>query len=40
MDLVSSLEKSLGRRVDIVTEGSLSPYIRPYVEKEVRWHEV
>ena len=40
MDLVFSLEKSLGRRVDIVTEGSLSPYIRPYVEKEVRWYEV
>ena len=40
MDLVFSLEKSLGRKVDIVTEGSLSPYIRPYVEKEVRWYEV
>ena len=40
MDLVFSLEKSLGRRVDIATEGSLSPYIRPYVEKEVRWYEV
>ncbi|MDI6776204.1 MAG: nucleotidyltransferase family protein [Syntrophales bacterium] len=40
MDLVFSLEKYLGRRVDVITEGSLSPYIRPYVEKEVRWYEV
>jgi predicted nucleotidyltransferase len=40
MDLVFSLEKLLGKKVDIVTQGSLSPYIRPYVEKEVRWCEV
>lgn len=40
MDLVFSLEKYLGKKVDIVTEGSLSPYIRPYVEKEVKWYEV
>ncbi len=40
MDLVFALEKHLRRRVDLVTEGSLSPYIRPYVEKEVRWYEV
>ncbi len=40
MELVFALEKYLGRRVDIITEGSLSPYIRPYVEKEVRWYEV
>ena len=40
MDLVFSLEKYLGRKVDVITEGSLSPHIRPYVEKEVRWYEV
>jgi uncharacterized protein len=40
MELVFSLEKYLGKKVDLVTEGSLSPYIRPYVEKEVKWHEV
>lgn len=40
MDLVFSLEKYLGRKVDVITEGSLSPYIRPYVEKEVMWYEV
>ena len=25
---------NLGRKVDLVTEESLSPYVRPYVEKE------
>lgn len=40
MDLAFSLEKHLGKKVDLVTKGSLSPYIRPYVEKEVRWYEV
>lgn len=28
------LGKILGRRVDLVSEHSLSPYIRPYVEKD------
>ena len=28
------LGERLGRRVDLVTEGFLSRYIRPYVEKE------
>jgi uncharacterized protein len=40
MDLVFSLEKHLGKKVDLVTKGSLIPYIRPYVEKEVKWYEV
>ena len=40
MDLVFSLEKHPGKKVDLVTKGSLSPYIRPYVEKEVKWYEV
>ena len=28
------IEQILGRRVDLVTEESLSPSVRPYVEKE------
>jgi uncharacterized protein len=40
MDLVFSLEKHLGKKVDLVTKDSLSPYIRPYVEREVKWYEV
>jgi uncharacterized protein len=34
MEIEEALERKLGREVDLVTEDSLSPYIRPYVEKE------
>jgi predicted nucleotidyltransferase len=34
MELEEILKKNLGREVELVTEDSLSPYIRPYVEKE------
>ena len=34
MQIEERLNKKLGREVDLVTEDSLSPYIRPYVEKE------
>jgi uncharacterized protein len=34
MEIEEALEKKLGREVDLVTEDSFSPYIRPYVEKE------
>ena len=34
MEIEEALEKKLGRDVDLVTEDSLSPYVRPYVEKE------
>ena len=34
MEIEENLPKKLGREVDLVTEDSLSPYIRPYVEKE------
>lgn len=34
-DLVEELSAVLGRPVDLVTEDGLSPYIRPYVEKEM-----
>lgn len=39
MDLISVLEDLFGRKVDLITIGSLSPYIQPYVEKEVKWYE-
>ncbi|MFQ5706489.1 MAG: nucleotidyltransferase family protein [bacterium] len=39
MDLAFSLEALFCRKVELITHGSLSPYIRPYVEKEVRWYE-
>lgn len=34
MEIEENLRKKLGREVDLVTEDSLSSYIRPYVEKE------
>ena len=34
MEIEERLNKELGREVDLVTEDSLSPYIRPYVEKD------
>ena len=33
-DLEEELEHILGRPVDLVSESALSPYIRPYVERE------
>lgn len=34
MEIEERLQKQLGCEVDLVTEDSLNPYIRPYVEKE------
>jgi len=39
MDLAFYLEDLFGRKVELITNGSLSPYIQPYVDKEVRWYE-
>ena len=34
IEFEEALEEKLGREIDLVTEDSLSPYIRPYVERE------
>lgn len=39
MDLAFFLEDLFGRKVELITNGSLSPYIQPSVEKEVKWYE-
>lgn len=39
MDLIFYFEELFGRKIELITNGSLSPYIQPYVEKEVRWYE-
>ena len=39
MNLAFFLEDLFQRKVDLVTPEGLSPYIRPYVEKEVVWSE-
>jgi|SRR3989338_7071 len=37
MDLVFFLENLFGKKVELITKGNLSPYIQPYVEKEIKW---
>jgi predicted nucleotidyltransferase len=39
MDLVFFLEDLFGKKVELITKGSMSPYIEPYVEKELVWSE-
>jgi predicted nucleotidyltransferase len=39
-DLSVSLERLFRRRIELVTRRSLSAHLRPFVEKEVAWHEV
>jgi uncharacterized protein len=34
IEIEENLSKELGQDVDLVTEDSLSPYIRPYIEKD------
>ncbi len=39
MGLIDYLENVFGKKVDLVTQKSLNPYLRPIVEKEVLWCE-
>lgn len=39
MGLIDYLESIFGKKVDLVTQKSLNPYLRPIVEKEVVWCE-
>lgn len=39
MDLAFYLEKLFGKKVELITNGNISPYILPYVEKEIIWYE-
>jgi predicted nucleotidyltransferase len=36
LDLAELLERTLGRRVELVTPESLSPFLRPYILADVR----
>ncbi len=40
INLVFYLEELLGRKVDLLTPESISPYIKPYIEKEVVYESV
>ena len=37
IDLAFYLEELYGKKIDLITMKGLSPYIFPYVEKEVVW---
>jgi predicted nucleotidyltransferase len=39
LELIFRLEEIFGKRVDLITKGNLSPYMQPYVSKEVQWYE-
>jgi predicted nucleotidyltransferase len=39
MNLQCALEKLLRRKIDLLTENSISPYIKPYIMKEVQYVE-
>ena len=39
MALIYFLEDIFDKKVDLVTEKSLNPYLRPIIEKEVVWCE-
>ena len=40
INLAFFLEELLGRKVDLLTPESISPYIKPYIEKEVVYESV
>jgi predicted nucleotidyltransferase len=40
MGLANYLEGLFRKKVDLITDGNLSPHIQPYVEKQIKWHEV
>lgn len=39
MELAAYLKTLFGRKVDLLTEESVSPYIQPFIKKEVQWYE-
>ena len=40
INLAFFLEELLGRKVDLLTPESISPYIKPYIEREVVYESV
>jgi predicted nucleotidyltransferase len=39
IELAFELEKLFNRKVDLLTEEGISPYILPYIKNEVQWYE-
>ena len=40
MDLAFYLEQVLGKEVELITDGSVSLNLKPYIEREIQWYEV
>jgi predicted nucleotidyltransferase len=40
IELCFFLEDLFGRKVDLLTPESISPFMRPYIEKEVRYETI
>ncbi len=39
IELAFELEKIFNRKVDLLTEQGISPYMLPYIKNEVQWYE-
>lgn len=39
IELAFELEKVFNRKVDLLTEEGISPYILPYIKNEIQWYE-
>lgn len=39
IELAFALEKIFDKKVDLLIEKGISPYILPYIKKEVHWYE-
>jgi len=38
-ELYFALEKIFNKKVDLLTEKGISPYILPYIQSEIQWYE-
>lgn len=39
IELAFALEKIFNKKVDLLTEQGISPYILPYIKNEIQWYE-
>jgi len=39
VELAFELEKVFNKKVDLLTEEGISPYILPYIKNEIQWYE-
>jgi len=39
MDLSFKLEDLFNKKIDLLTENSISPYIKPLIQNDIKWYE-